>query len=38
MYIIELYTNNRGTQFEANMFILGCAMGQKPGKGYDVTF
>ena len=29
MYSIELGTNNRCTQFQANIFIFGCAMAKK---------
>ena len=35
---IELYTNNQCTQFQAYIFISGCAMAQNPGKCDDVTF
>ena len=38
IYSIELYTNYQCTKFQANIFISGCAMAQKPGKGDDVTF
>ena len=37
-YAIELYVTNRCTEFQANIFIFGCAMAQKPGEGDDVTF
>ena len=38
IYVIELCVTNRCTKFQANIFIFGCAMAQKPGKGDDVTF
>ena len=38
IYSAELYTNYQCTKFQANVFISGCAMAQKPGKGDDVTF
>ena len=38
IYSIELYTNYQCTKFEANIFISGCAMAQKTGKGDGVTF
>ena len=38
IYIIELCVTNMCTEFQANIFIFGCAMAQKPGEGDDVTF
>ena len=38
IYVIELCVINRCTKFQTNIFIFGCAMAQKPGKGDDVTF
>ena len=38
LHIIELYSNNQCTKFQANIFIFGCAMAQKPCKGDDTTF
>ena len=38
IHIIELSANSRCTKFQANIFIFGCAMAQKPGKGNDVAF
>ena len=35
---IELYANCQCTKFQVNIFISGCAMAQRPGKGDDVTF
>ena len=34
---IEICTNNRCTKFQANIFIFGCAVAKRPGKGGDVT-
>ena len=33
-----IYVTNRCTKFQANIFIFGCAMAQKPGKCDDVNF
>ena len=38
IHVIELCVTNRCTKFQANIFIFGCAMAQKPGEGDDVTF
>ena len=38
IYSMKLYSNKQCTRFQANIFILGCAMAQKSGKGDDVTF
>ena len=38
IYVIELCVTNRCTKFQVNIFIFGCVMTQKPGKGDDVTF
>ena len=38
IYSIQLYSNNQCTKFQANIFIFGCAMTQKPGEDDDVTF
>ena len=35
---IEVYTSNQCTKFKANIFISGCVMTQKAGKGDDVTY
>ena len=37
-YIIELRATSMCTKFQANMFIFGCAMAQKPSSGNDATF
>ena len=37
IHIIELYINYQYTKCQTNIFISGCAMAQKPGKGDDVT-
>ena len=37
IYSIELYTNNQCTQCQANIYISGCAMTQKPAKRDGVT-
>ena len=38
IYIIELRVTNVCAQFQANIFIFGYAMAQKPSNGNDVTF
>ena len=38
MYIIELRATSMCTKFQANTFIFGCAMAQKPSNDNDVTF
>ena len=38
MYLIEPCANNSCTKFQANIFIFGCTMAQRPGEGNDVTF
>ena len=38
IYVIERCITNKCTKFQANIFIFGCAMAQKPGEGDDVTF
>ena len=38
MYIIEACAISMCTKFQANIFIFGCAMAQKPSNGNDVTF
>ena len=37
LFSIELYSNNKCTQFQANIVIFGSAVAQKPGKVEDVT-
>ena len=34
----NIHTNDTQAKFQSNIFIFGCAMGKKAGKGYDVTF
>ena len=36
-YVVKLHTNNTHTKFQNNIFVFGCAMVEKPGKGDDVT-
>ena len=38
IYVIELRITNSCIKFQANIFLFGCAMAQKPGKCDDVTF
>ena len=38
IYVIELDVTNSCTTFQANIFIFGCAIAQKPGNGDDVIF
>ena len=38
IYILELCATSMCTKFQANIFIFGCAMAQKPSDGNDVTF
>ena len=38
IYVMEIHTNNKHTKFQSNLFVFGCAMAKKPGKGDDVTF
>ena len=33
-----MHTNNTHTQFQSNMFVFGCTITRKPGKGDDATF
>ena len=38
IYIIELCATSMCTKFQANIFIFGCAIAQKPSNGNDITF
>ena len=38
IYVIELSVASMCAKFQANIFIFGSAMAQKPSKGNDVTF
>ena len=38
IYVIELCVTNSCTKFQANIFIFGCEMAQKPIDGNDVIF
>ena len=37
IYVILLFTSNKLTKFEANVFIFGYAIADKPGKADDAT-
>ena len=38
IFVIELSVTNSCTKFQANIFIFGCEMAQKPIDGNDVIF
>ena len=38
IHSIELHSNNQCAEFQANIFIFGCTMAQKPSKGETSLF
>ena len=36
--MIEIHTNNTHTKFQGNIFVFGCAMAKKTGKGFSRSF
>ena len=36
-YVIKIHTNNTHAKFQNNIFIFGCAIAKKAGKGDGVT-
>ena len=38
IHVIEIHTTNTRTKLQRNIFVFGCAMAKKPGKGDGVTF